>query len=161
MILKLIAAALLTISVFAADAQRQPANGHNKIHVLSVTSRRTLPGRKEAQPVTDYRIIAVWNSRHKPAGFFWLTENSDWMACRVALAHKKATEPQGYAIKPADLARIRCGDTLEFVPVPENLSKPQHIPAQKTNTLFFTAPAGKWWYVTPAKISRQPDVILP
>lgn len=162
--------AVLLISSCAATARtrkKTPVRSQNP-RLIEATVQRTMPGRQEAQPMTTYRMVIVWNSPQTPETFFWRPEGDQWMTCQVTRIRKKPkTSPQDptglwYATEIIRLEDIHKGDTLELVPIPGGRDiMPAAARKNGVKSIYYHTAGGGWQTVPVSAFRKLPNLIMP
>ncbi|HEY9177866.1 MAG TPA: hypothetical protein VIN07_09260 [Flavipsychrobacter sp.] len=151
--------------------KRKPvAENREPATLLQATSQKTLPGRPENEPTTDYRFVIVWNGDKEPASFFWRGENS-WQACEVTrvknfkpLVIKNNGIPQSLNYENDDPGNIsyKKGDTLELYPITMGKHPmPDEISKEKNNVIYYKEVNGQWMALPVEKITKLPTIAMP
>ncbi len=142
----------------------------DKAILLQATSQKTLPGRPEGEPTTEYRFVIVWKSANEPSAFYWRGEQS-WQACNITkvknfrpLAVNDNGIPQDLNYENNDKGNItyKTGDTLELYPI--SIGKhpiPDEIPKDKNNIIYYKEVNGKWQALPVEKITKLPTIAMP
>lgn len=144
--------------------QREP------VTLLQATSQRTLPGRPENEPTTEYRFVIVWNSDKEPASFFWRGQET-WQVCNITrvnnfkpLVVKDNGIPQRRNYENDDPGNItyKKGDTLELYPISVGKHAiPNEIPKDKNNIIYYKEVNGQWMALPVEKITKLPTIAMP
>jgi len=151
---------LLIITGFSACGQTRKATAAATL--LEVTSQRTLPGRSEADPFTDYELFVVWKSARPPLSFFW-KDGEAWMPCQVKrFTRAGVPSDRRPELRDISLQQIRRGDSLMLVPLRGGkYPVPSVAAAGKGSTLYFQISKSGWMYLPASHITRKPDIIMP
>lgn len=155
-----------TTTKAAADSSSRPV-----ATVVEANKQRTLPGRPETPPVTDYRFVVVWQSKETPKSFFWKGEDT-WQPCQANMVSnyhppkENSKDPFDENYKTSALngdIPVKRNDTLELHPYSGG-KYPMPAQAEDTavsNIIFCKTGDNKWLTIPVKKITKKPDIIMP
>lgn len=135
--------------------------------LLEATKQRTLPGRPEMEPTTDYNFVMVWRSTEKPTSFFWRGEDG-WTSCSISEVHnytpvnkKNPSSDKNY--NTTVLSRdVHANDTLELYPVSGGkYPTPEAIPQEAQYTIYYKTETSGWQALRVNNIIERPDIVMP
>jgi hypothetical protein len=158
-------------NVNIANAQKSKKKSNKtkvNFKMLESFSQRTMPGRPEQQPTTNYYFILVWNSTVAPATFFWRGDNG-WMSCNMAYVHRTGNKKSSHFMPDNDYTtesitghEVKKGDTLEIIPVRGGkFPIPKEVDQNATNTLYYKTTKSNWIAYPVKQIKAKQDLVMP
>ena len=133
----------------ACAGKRELTKSKKYISLLQSTTTRTLPGRVEGEPVTDYSFTLVWKHQDQPVAFFWM-KDGNWQICGI--------QEKGSNTVFTDVQK---GDTLMVTPLRRvSEGMPWGIPEDLDQALVFRTAKSGWRYIKVQEFKQMPDIIL-
>lgn len=138
--------------------------------LIQATKQKTLGGREETPPITEYRFLIVWQSSEEPAGFFWRGQQS-WEPCNISktknyvpLKIKGDSNPYyiNYESVSGANKTYAKGDTLELYPVAGGKYPiPAEVDESKNNIIYYKTANTKWTALAVDSIIKLPTIAMP
>ncbi|MCB0698793.1 MAG: hypothetical protein KDC11_03055, partial [Chitinophagaceae bacterium] len=141
---------------------------NDNVVLLQATKQKTLPGRPEMEPTTDYRFVIVWKSAEEPQGVFWRSADGGWQVCNIYKVTKYTPfneERPGMELNYESVdveGRVNANDTLELYPITGGKHPmPEQIARDARNTIFYKTQNSDWKARKVEKITEKPDIVMP
>lgn len=154
----------------AGPTKQVKAHTDAKPTLIQATSQKTLGGREETPPITEYRFLIVWNSTEEVGGFFWRGEQT-WMPCEISkvknykpLDDTEHEDPYYINYEPDKNSgnTYAKGDTLELFPVTGGKYPiPEEISLEANNIIYYKTGNSKWKALPVEKITKLPTITMP